>query len=175
MQKPGVYELKSGTSLRTLIYDVAGGIRDGKKLKAVIPGGSSSPILTPDEIDVSMDFDSMMEIGTMLGSAAIIVIDQDTPMVDVMYWLTRFYCHESCGQCTPCREGTEWLFKIASRLRAGKGRPGDLDVMLDLCDKIEGRTICPLGAAAAMPTRAMIKKFRPEFEEVIQKAATTAA
>jgi len=175
VKKPGVYELRTGTPLRTIIYDVAGGIRDDKKLKAVIPGGSSAPILTPDEIDVAMDFDSMMEIKSMLGSAGIIVIDEDASMVDVLFWLTRFYRHESCGQCTPCREGTEWLFKVASRIQVGRGRPGDLDLMLNLCDRIEARTICPLGAAAAMPTRAMIKKFRAEFEEAIQKAAATAA
>jgi len=175
VKKPGVYELRTGTPLRTIIYDVAGGIRGDKELKAVIPGGSSAPMLLPEEIDVAMDFDSMMEIKTMLGSAGIIVIDEDTSMVDVLFWLTRFYRHESCGQCTPCREGTEWLFKVASRIRAGRGRAGDLDLMLNLCDRIEARTICPLGAAAAMPTRAMIKKFRPEFEEAIQKATVTAA
>ncbi len=161
VNKPGVYELPVGTVLRTVIYDVAGGIRDDKKLKAVIPGGSSAPLLTPDEIDVAMDFDAMMEVGTMLGSAGIMVMDQDTSMVDVLYWMIRFYSHESCGQCTPCREGTEWIFKIASRIREGRGRPGDIDLMLDLCDKIEERTVCPLGAAASMPIRALLKNFRP--------------
>jgi NADH-quinone oxidoreductase subunit F len=169
VNRPGVYEYPVGTTLRTIIYDVAGGIRGDKKLKAVIPGGSSAPILTPDEIDVPMDFDAMMEIGTMLGSAGIIVIDQDTPMIDVLFWLSRFYAHESCGQCTPCREGTAWLFKIVTRIKEGRGRDGDIDLMLDLCDKIEARTICPLGAAAAMPIRAMVKKFRPEFEASITK------
>jgi NADH-quinone oxidoreductase subunit F len=168
VNKPGVYELPVGTPLRKVIFEAAGGVRGGKELKGVIPGGSSAPILTPDEIDVPMDFDSMMGIGTMLGSAGIIVLDQDTKMVDVLFWLTRFYSHESCGQCTPCREGTAWLFKIASRIREGRGRAGDLDLMLELCRFIEGRTVCPLGAAAAMPTRAMVKKYRGEFEEAIQ-------
>jgi NADH-quinone oxidoreductase subunit F len=173
VNKPGVYEYPVGTPLRTLIYDAAGGIPNDKKLKAVIPGGSSAPILTPDEIDVKMDFDAMMEIGSMLGSAGIIVMDQDTNMVDILFWMTRFYSHESCGQCTPCREGTAWLFSIASRIRQGRGRDGDLDLMLHLCDMIEGLTVCPLGAACAMPVRAIIKKFRPEFENAI-KAQTEA-
>jgi len=175
VNKPGVYELPVGTPLRKVIYEAAGGVRGGKELKGVIPGGSSAPILKPEEIDVPMDFDSMMGIGTMLGSAGIIVLDQDTKMVDVLFWMTRFYSHESCGQCTPCREGTAWLFKIASRIREGRGRVGDLDLMLELCRFIEGRTVCPLGAAAAMPTRAMVKKFRGEFEAAIPKSKATAA
>ena len=167
INNPGVFELPMGTSLREIIYDHAGGIRNGKQLKAVIPGGSSTPVLKPDEIDVSMDFDSMMKAGTMLGSGAVIVMDEDTDISEVMHITARFYAHESCGQCTPCREGTRWMALICKRIYEGKGRRGDLDLLLNITDNIEGKTVCPLGAAAAMPIRGFIKKFRDELEKRI--------
>ena len=168
VNKPGVFELPMGTPLREIIYDYAGGVRGGKKLKAVIPGGSSTPPLTPDEIDVPMDFDSLPKVGSMAGSGAVIVMDEDTDLTWALAILTRFYRHESCGQCVPCREGTRWMDMIARRIYEGKGRPGDLDLLLNIADNIEGRTVCPLGAAAAMPVRGFIKKFRGEFEGKIK-------
>jgi len=161
--KPGVYELPMGTNLKSLIYDVGGGVKGGKKLKAVIPGGSSTPVLKADELDVSLDFESMAKAGTMLGSGAVIVLDEDTDICNVLYITARFYAHESCGQCTPCREGTRWMYLICKRLHEGKGRPGDLDLLVDIASKIEGKTVCPLGAAAAMPVRGFVKKFREEL------------
>ena len=163
VNNPGVFELPMGTNLRDVVFEHAGGIKDGKKLKAVIPGGSSTPVLKADEIDVSLDFESMAKAGTMLGSGAVIVMDEDTDICEVMYITARFYAHESCGQCTPCREGTRWMYLICKRLHEGKGRPGDLDLLVDISNKIEGKTVCPLGAAAAMPIRGFIAKFRDEL------------
>ncbi len=169
VKKPGLYELPMGTSLREIIYDVCGGIRDGKELKAVIPGGSSTPVLTPDEIDVKMDFDSLAKIGSMFGSGAIIVMDETTCMVRAIARLAKFYAHESCGQCTPCREGVPWIHKILERIEAGGGREGDIELLLDICDNIQGNTICPLGDACAMPVRGFIDKFKAEFEKHIKQ------
>ncbi len=164
VKRPGVYELPMGTALREIIYEHAGGIIDDLRLKAVIPGGSSSPVLTPDEIDVKMDFDSLARIGSMLGSGAVIVISEKACMVKTLYVLARFYAHESCGQCTPCRNGTSWMEKIIKRVEDGKGRKEDIDLLLDICDNIKGKTVCPLGDAAVMPVESFIKKFREEFE-----------
>jgi len=164
VNRPGVYELPVGTTLRTMLYDYAGGIRGGKKLKLVVPGGSSSPPLRPEEIDVKMDFDSLAAIGSMLGSAGIIAMDEDTCLLDMLNVTTRFYHHESCGQCTPCREGTGWMEKILSRMMKGGGRVEDVSNMPDIANSIMGNTICPLGDAAAMPVLGYIKKFREEFE-----------
>ncbi len=169
VKKPGVYEFNMGFNLKELIYDVCGGIRDDRKLKAVIPGGSSVPVLTADEIDVAMDFDSMVEAGSMLGSAGVIVMDETVCMVQAMLNLMEFYHHESCGQCTPCREGTGWLEKILRRVENGQGRKEDIDLMLDICGKMQMRTVCPLADAACMPLVGFIKKFRSEFEEHIDK------
>lgn len=169
VKKPGLYEFAMGKNLKELIYDDCGGMFDGRKLKAVIPGGSSVPVLKPDEIDVSMDYDSMAEIGTMLGSAGAIVMDDTTCMVDSLLNLARFYAHESCGQCTPCREGTGWMVKILSRIENGRGRMEDLDLLDDVAKKINFRTICPLGDAAAMPVMSFIQKFRDEFEEHVKQ------
>nr|BAL57976.1 NADH dehydrogenase I subunit F [uncultured prokaryote] len=168
VKRPGVYELPMGTVLRQIIYEHAGGIINDLKLKAVIPGGSSSPVLTADEIDVKMDFDSLARIGSMLGSGAVIVISEAACMVRTLYILARFYAHESCGQCTPCRHGTSWMKKIIERIENGRGRREDLDILLDVCDNIKGKTICPLGDAAVMPVESFIKKFRDEFEEHIE-------
>ena len=173
VNKPGLYEAPMGTPLRTLLYDVCGGIRGGRELKAVIPGGSSTPVLLPDEIDVPMDFDSLAKIGSMLGSGAVIVMDETTSMVRVAANLTHFYAHESCGQCTPCREGVPWIDAIVSRINKGQGRQGDVDLLLDLCDRVEGKTICPLADACTMPIRAILKKFRSEFEQAIATGKVT--
>jgi len=164
VNRPGVYELPVGTTLRTMLYDYAGGIRGGKKLKLVVPGGSSSPPLRSEEIDVKMDFDSLAAIGSMLGSAGIIAMDEDTCLLDMLNVTTRFYHHESCGQCTPCREGTGWMEKVLSRMMKGGGRLEDVSNMPDIANGIMGNTICPLGDAAAMPVLGYIKKFREEFE-----------
>ncbi len=169
VNKPGIYELPMGTNLKEIIFEHAGGVKDGRKLKAVIPGGSSTPVLLPDEIDVPADFDSLMKIGTMAGSGGVIVIPEGVCMVRVLQILEEFYAHESCGQCSPCREGTEWLRKIVGRIEAGKGREGDLDLILELCDNMMGKTICPLADAAGMPAVSFVKKFRREFEYHIRE------
>ncbi|RME26082.1 MAG: NADH oxidoreductase (quinone) subunit F, partial [Deltaproteobacteria bacterium] len=164
VKRPGLYELPMGVSLFEIIFDHAGGMREGHELKAVIPGGSSTPVLTPEEIDVSMDFDSLAKAGSMLGSGAIIVMDETTCIPRVAARLAKFYAHESCGQCTPCREGVPWIHMLLDRIEEGRGKPGDIDLVLDVCDNIQGHTVCPLGDACAMPVRAMVKKFRHEFE-----------
>jgi NADH-quinone oxidoreductase subunit F len=169
VNRPGVYELPAGTNLKEIIYTHAGGVKDGKALKAVIPGGSSTPVLRPDEIDVSYDIESMAKIGTMAGSGGVIVIPEGACMVRALSVLMNFYAHESCGQCTPCREGTGWLKKIVGRIEAGKGRPGDVELVLDLCDNMMGRTICPLADAAAMPAQSFLWKFREEFDRHIEE------
>jgi NADH-quinone oxidoreductase subunit F len=168
VEKPGVYEMPAGTSLRDLIFKNAGGIKDGRALKAVIPGGSSTPVLKANEIDVPMDVDSVMHVGSMLGSCAIMVMDERTCMVKAAYIVSRFYANESCGQCTPCREGCAWLRNIFKRILNGEGRPGDVDLIEEIAGNIMGRTICPLGDAAAMPAQGFIKKFRDEFEAHIK-------
>ena len=169
VKNPGVYELPLGTSLRELIYDYAGGIRGNRRLKAVIPGGSSSPILTAEEINISLDYESLMKAGSMLGSGAVIVMDETTCIAEVLKVITRFYAHESCGQCTPCRQGTPWMAKIAERIASGKGEKGDVDLLIDIANSIMGKTICPLGDAAAMPVLAICNKFRAELEEHIRE------
>jgi NADH-quinone oxidoreductase subunit F len=164
VEKPGVYELPMGSSLKALIYETCGGIKDGKKLKAVIPGGSSTPVLKADEIEVSLEFEAMMAAGTMLGSGAVVVMDESVSIPEMFMVTTRFYAHESCGQCTQCREGCTWLYKLGLKILSGRGRPSDLDLILDLADNMDGKqTICPLGPACAMPARAFVQKFRDEF------------
>ncbi len=169
VKKPGIYELPMGITLRELIYEYAGGIRENRRLKAVIPGGSSAPVLTPEEIDVPLDFDSMMKAGSMLGSGAVMVLDETTCMVEVLKVITRFYAHESCGQCTPCRHGTSWMAKIVERIARGEGRPSDADLLLDIARNMMGKTVCPLADAAAMPVIAIVNKFRAEIEEHIRE------
>jgi len=163
--RPGVYELPVGASLRDLIFTHAGGLKPGKTLKAVIPGGLSSPLLKPDEIDVALSCDAVAAAGSMLGSAGVIVIDASTPIIDLLGLVTKFYSHESCGQCTPCRIGTAWIHKIVGRIAAGEGCPADLDEILRLAENIKGRTLCPLGDAAALPILAIVRKFRAELEQ----------
>ena len=163
VEKPGMFELPMGMPLREVIYDYAGGIKDGKQLKAVMPAGSSFPVLTPDEIDVHMDFDSMRAIGAFLGTAGIIVMDEDTCMVRALRIIDRFYHHESCGQCSPCREGTGWLHKLLVRLEEGNGKAEDIDLIDRICTNMMGNTVCVLADAAAMPTQSYLTKFRDEF------------
>ncbi len=163
--KPGIYELPMGFPLRRMIEEVGGGVREGKKLKCVIPGGSSCPVLTADETGVPMDFDSLAKIGSMLGSGGVVVIDEDTCMVKVAARLMKFYAHESCGWCIPCREGTAWLKTLLERFHRGEGLPEDPETALDVSYNILGKTLCPLGDAAALPAISILKKFRHEFEE----------
>jgi NADH-quinone oxidoreductase subunit F len=148
-----------------MIEEVGGGVLGGKQLKAVIPGGSSCPVLTANEIDVAMDFDAVAKIGSMLGSGGVVVMDEDTCMVKVAWRLMKFYAHESCGWCIPCREGTSWLEHLLERFHSGGALPDDPDTALDVSYNILGKTLCPLGDAAAMPTISLLKKFRHEFEE----------
>ena len=168
VKKPGIYELSLGTNLKDIIYKYAGGMAKDKKLKAVIPGGMSAPILTADEIDIKMDFDSLVNADSMLGSAAIVIIDMDTSILDVLKIITKFYSHESCGQCTPCRVGSSWINKIVRRLVVGKGKKEDIDNIVRLASNIQGNTLCPLGDAAAMPILSITKKFRKEIESHVK-------
>ena len=162
--RPGNYEVRLGTPFAKLL-EMAGGMRGGKKIKGVIPGGSSMPVIRGDVMMATdMDYDSIAKAGSMLGSGAVIVMDEDTCMVKAAERLAYFYYEESCGQCTPCREGTGWLYRIIHRIEHGSGRQEDLDLLLNLADQIQGRTICALGDAAAMPVRAFVKNYREEFE-----------
>ncbi len=164
VELPGNYEIPMGTPFAKLL-ELAGGVRGGRKLKAVIPGGSSSPVLPADiMMQCTMDYDSIAKAGSMLGSGAVIVLDETRCMVKSLQRLSYFYMHESCGQCTPCREGTGWLSRMVDRVETGHGRASDMDLLDSVADNIQGRTICALGDAAAMPVRAMIKHFRHEFE-----------
>jgi NADH-quinone oxidoreductase subunit F len=164
VELPGNYEIPMGTPFAKLL-ELAGGVRRGRQLKAVIPGGSSSPVLPADiMMNCTMDYDSIAKAGSMLGSGALIVMDDSRCMVKSLQRLSYFYMHESCGQCTPCREGTGWLWRMVDRIESGQGRPTDVDLLNSVSDDIQGRTICALGDAAAMPVRAMIKHFRHEFE-----------
>jgi NADH-quinone oxidoreductase subunit F len=165
--RPGNYEIRLGTPFAKLL-EMAGGMRGGKKLKAVIPGGSSMPVLPADiMMATDMDYDSIAKAGSMLGSGAVIVMDETRCMVRSLLRLSYFYYEESCGQCTPCREGTGWLYRMVDRIEHGRGRPEDLDMLNDVADNIQGRTICALGDAAAMPVRAFIKHYREEFQHHI--------
>lgn len=164
VKKPGVYELALGTPMRTLIYDCAGGPLDDKPIIAVIPGGSSTPMLPASVIDtVTLDYEALAEAGSMLGSGAVIVIGQGTCIVGMVERLAEFYRHESCGKCVPCREGTDWLYKILRRIKHGQGREEDIELLLDICDNIAGKTFCPLGDAALGPVRSSIALFRAEY------------
>jgi NADH-quinone oxidoreductase subunit F len=175
VQRPGVYELPMGTSLREIIEVHAGGVTHGRTLKAVIPGGSSVPILTAEEIDVNMDFDSVAKAGSMLGSAGIIVMDDSTDMVSALKTIAHFYHHESCGQCTPCREGTGWLETILERIDRGEGSEADVAKLGDVAAGMLGNTICVLADAAAMPVQSFLKKFRHEFAAKVKRPGAEAA
>lgn len=171
INRPGVYEFPTGMLISDLIYKVGGGIRNGKKLKAVVPGGSSVPILTAEMIEgITMDADSLRTVGTFMGTGGMCVLDEDTDIVNFLLRTAKFYDHESCGQCTPCREGTGWFVKILEKINRGDGESRDLDLLLDLCDRMEGRTVCALADAAAWPVRNTINRFREDFEAKIKKA-----
>jgi len=167
VKQPGVYEAPMGTNLKRIIYDeeFGGGILNDKKLKAVIPGGSSVPILSADQIDISMDFDSVAAAGSLLGSCGTIVLDEETCMVNALLNLAHFYHHESCGQCTPCREGTGWIEKVLHHLEYGGTEAAEVDLLLDIANNMAGNTICLLADSLSMPVQSFIPKFRAEFEE----------
>jgi len=170
VNKPGVYELPSGTLLTDIIYNYAGGVINNKKILCVIPGGSSMPPLRGDQLEgVKMDAESLRAAGSAIGTGGIIVMDEDTDLVKVLARISHFYHHESCGQCTPCREGTGWLEKILKRILAGKGSVSDIDLLVTVANQIEGNTICALGEAAAWPVRFMVTRFRDYFEARVSK------
>ncbi|MFH0735773.1 MAG: NADH-quinone oxidoreductase subunit NuoF [bacterium] len=170
VNKPGVYELPSGMLLTELINDVAGGVISNKKIKCVIPGGSSMPPLRGDQLEgVRMDADSLKAVGSAIGTAGVIVMDEDTDLVKILTRIAKFYYHESCGQCTPCREGTGWMLKTLKRISAGNGTTEDLDLLINVANNIEGNTICALGDAAAWPVKFTIQRFRDEFEKAVKK------
>lgn len=164
VNRPGVYELPMGFNLLRMINEIGGGVWKGKNLKAVVPGGSSCPVLRADECDVAMDYDSVAKIGSMLGSGGVMVMDEDTDIVAVALRTMKFYQHESCGWCIPCREGTTWLKKLLTRFDEGCGQSTDINLIGEVAKNMLGRTFCPLGDAAAMPTIAFVEKFRHEFE-----------
>jgi NADH-quinone oxidoreductase subunit F len=170
VQRPGNYEIELGIPAREIIYGLAGGPAEGREVKCWFPGGSSSPVLTAQDLDISYDFDSLAKARSMLGSGAIIVIDDSTPILDVALKVARFYRHESCGKCTPCREGTNWTVKMLERIDSGEATPMDLDIMASVQEHIIGNCLCVLGDAMAMPISSMIAKFRPEFEAHIEAA-----
>jgi NADH-quinone oxidoreductase subunit F len=163
--RPGVYEMALGYNLKKMIYEVAGGIPNGRKLKGVVPGGSSVPILLPEEIDIPADYDGLAKAGSMLGSGAVIVLDDSMCIVRFALRVAKFYQHESCGWCIPCREGTDWMKKTLTRFHAGGGVAKDIDNLKYLAENMLGRTFCPLGDAAAMPIISYVQKYRKEFEE----------
>jgi NADH-quinone oxidoreductase subunit F len=164
VEKGGNYELPMGVTIRELIYDVGGGMKDGRPLKAVIPGGSSFPILTADQIDTRLTYDDLARVGTFLGSGVVIAIDDRCCMVQLGLRVAQFYMHESCGKCTPCREGTRWMVQILEKIEAGEAEQSELDLLLSVCDRILGKCLCPLGDAAAMPIASYVDKFRDEFQ-----------
>jgi NADH-quinone oxidoreductase subunit F len=170
VQRPGNYEIVLGTPSREIIYDLAGGPPDGREVKFWFPGGSSAPVLTKDDLDVPYDFDSMAKAGSMLGSGAIIVVDDSHSVLEVMHKLVKFYAHESCGKCVPCREGTNWTLKMVRRIQSGEATPMDLDIMASVQEEIIGNCLCVLGDAMAMPVGSMVEKFRPELEAEIEAA-----
>jgi NADH-quinone oxidoreductase subunit F len=169
IKNPGLYELPMGTPLRYLVETIGGGTPSGLPIKAIIPGGISAPVLTPDQMDTQMDFDSMQKMGSMAGSGGVIVMDESTCMVQAALRAMRFYAHESCGQCTPCREGIRWAVMILTRIEQGHGRKGDIELLESIASRINTHTLCPLGDAACGPLESMVRKFRREFEEHIEK------
>jgi NADH-quinone oxidoreductase subunit F len=166
---PGNYELDLGSTLRELIYDVGGGVPDGRAIKAIIPGGSSVPILTPDQLDTPMDYDSIGAAGSFFGSAAVMVIDERCCMVQLALRAEKFYMHESCGKCTPCREGTRWLVQLLEKIEDGRGEYSDLDLIESVGSRILGRSLCALGDFAVYPVQSYLRKFRSEFEAHIDQ------
>ncbi len=172
VEKPGMYELPLGLPLKNVLEEVAGGVWKGRALKGVIPGGSSTPVLSPEEVEtVTLDYESMAEHGTMFGSGGIVVLDETVDIVALVKNLIDFYHHESCGQCTPCREGLGWMLKIVKKILAGDGIAEDVELLLELCDNIEMKTVCVLSAACTMAVRSYLQKFRPEFDAYIAEGA----
>ena len=171
VQRPGVFEAPHGISMERLIFDeeFAGGLRPGRTLKGVIPGGSSCPALMPEQIDISMDFDALKTVGSLFGTGGVVVMDDTTCMVRVAANLAHFYHFESCGQCTPCREGTGWMVRVLNNIEEGRGTMDDIDLLLDVCDNIEGNTICPHGDAAAMAVRSYLKNYLDEFKAHVEQ------
>jgi NADH-quinone oxidoreductase subunit F len=175
VNKPGNYELPLGIPFKELL-EIAGGVQEGRNLKAVIPGGSSVPVLPAEIIaDLDMDYDSLQQAGSALGTGAVVVMDETTCMVSVLRRISRFYFAESCGQCTPCREGTGWLYRMLTRITEGRGRQSDLDLLVDVANKIEGHTICAFGDAAAWPVQSFLRHFRHEFEYMIEHGGESIA
>ncbi|MBV8997872.1 MAG: NADH-quinone oxidoreductase subunit NuoF [Solirubrobacterales bacterium] len=170
VQRPGNYEIELGVSSREIIYGLAGGPPEGREIKLWFPGGSSAPVLTKDDLDVPYDFDSMAKAGSMLGSGAIIVVDDSHTVLEVAQKVAKFYTHESCGKCVPCREGTSWTLKMLQRIESGEATPMDLDIMASVQEQIIGNCLCVLGDAMAMPIGSMIEKFRDELEAEIEAA-----
>ncbi len=168
--RPGNYELPLGTPLRTLIYEVGGGIPDGRELKAIIPGGSSVPVLTPDQLDTPLDYESIAAAGSFFGSAAVIVVDDRCCMVQLALRAAKFYMHESCGKCTPCREGTRWLVQLLTRIEGGDAEQGELELLRNVCDRILGKSLCALGDFAVYPVASYMDKFRAEFQAHIDES-----
>jgi NADH-quinone oxidoreductase subunit F len=173
VKKPGVYEASMNTTVRQLIYDYAGGIRGDRDLKAIIPGGSSVPLMLPDQLDTPASFDAIQKAGSLLGSAGLIVLDDTVCMVWLAMNLLHFYRHESCGKCTPCREGTDWLYKLLQRLERGEGREKDLDLLFGVSNNIIGKTLCAFGDAAATPVLSTMKLFRQEYEAHVREGRCT--
>ncbi len=174
VNRPGVYEMPTGVPLLEIIYKYAGGVPGNKAIKAIIPGGSSTMVLRGNQLEgVCMDADSMKAAGSAVGTAGLIVMDEDTDLIKVLTRIAKFYYHESCGQCTPCREGTGWLWKILKRFENYEGRMEDIDLLMDVANNIEGNTICALGDAAAWPVQAMIRRFRDEFEKRVKQQPAT--
>jgi NADH-quinone oxidoreductase subunit F len=172
VERPGVFETSMDVTLRELIYDYAGGIKGGRALKAIIPGGSSVNVLTPDAIDAQASFDGLVKAGSMLGSAAIMVMDETTDMVWLATNLTHFYMHESCGKCTPCREGSDWMHKILQKILRGEGMMRDIELLLSIANNIGGKTLCPFGDAEIAPVISTIQHFRHEYEHYIREGRT---
>ena len=175
VQRPGNYEIELGISSRELIYGLAGGPPEGREIKFWFPGGSSSPVLTKDDLDVPYDFDSMAKAGSMLGSGAVIVVDDSHTVLEVAMKVAKFYAHESCGKCVPCREGTNWTVKMLERIESGEATPMDLDIMASVQEQIIGNCLCVLGDAMAMPIGSMVEKFRSELEDEIEAARERAS
>ena len=175
VRRPGNYEVELGVPSRHIVYDLAGGPYPGSRVKAWFPGGSSAPVLTEEHLDLPYDFESMAQAGSMLGSGAIIVVDETVPIVSVALRLAEFYRHESCGKCVPCREGTNWTVKMLERVDRGEATPMDLDIMASVQENIIGNCLCVLGDSMAMPVGSMIRHFRPEFEAHMEKAAVRKA
>ena len=170
VNKPGVYEVPTGVLITDLIHKYGGGVPGNKRIKAIIPGGSSTMIMRGEAIEgVTMDAEGLKAAGSAVGTGGLIVMDEETDLIKVITRITKFYYHESCGQCTPCREGTGWMFKLLKRFENYEAREGDIDLLLDIANNIEGNTICALGDAAAWPVQSMIKRFRDEFEKRVMK------